>query len=527
MIIINIFIAIIIAIGFWRNTSKEHKRMVAKASFTKTAILFLLSLAMTFFYYKSYQVATFKNWVVVKGIKGSYSNNNDTIITNGDTIIKNNNDRIRLLTFLSKFTHNDLYYSEPYSQIWDSINYSGTRTYVQLYNNKGNTKWFPNITSDDIPNNYKEINHIYKVFYYTNTIPNFMPFAYYEDYSIEEYNKELNEGEYFDLDNFGFKISKNIDEIGNEYDKVFACQISSKKNNSNNDYTFFRFRTFSNYVNTLNFFSAADLSQCQYQIKISSDIKLDMLGMYFDLPIEISSLDVIKHHVSSKGFFVNLKDINNEGKNMFLDLHVKFPTLANLQLIRSLILTTLLTALLALFFKNLYYFGRKLYKRRKRKLYKKLKREQKKPFTYSRKMVLLWVPVGKFIVWSFIVVFAFLLFLSILNIHFRIDVTFKSKLKFIIAACIIVYVILVCWVSAFLYKRGYKISDLIYKLLYEPVESEKETDDVKPSPKAEEKVEETSKIEGSPSNEIANQEGAQKPSKQPPRPKKGKTRKRR
>ena len=527
MIIINIFIAIIIAIGFWRNTSKEHKRMIAKASLTKTVILFLLSAAMTFFYYKSYQVATFKNWVVVKGIKGSYSNKNDTIITNGDTIINNKNDRIRLLTILSKFTHNDLYLSEPTSQVWDSVNYSGIRTYVQLYNNKGNTKWYPNITVDDIPYNYKEINHIYKVFYYTNTIPNFMPFAYYEDYSLVRNNVELNKGEYFDLENYGFKISKNIDEIGKDYDKVFAAQISSKKNNSNNDYTFFRYRTFSNYVNTLNFFSAADLSQCQYQIKISSDINVDVLGMYFDLPIEVPSLDVIKHNVSSKGIFINLKNINNEGKNMFLDLHVKFPTLANLQLIRSLILTTLLTALLALFFKNLYYYSRKIYERHSRKIYKKRKEENKDPFAYSRKMALLWIPVGKIILWTFIFAFAFLLILSILNSPFRINVESVPFLIFKIGISLLLYMILLCGTFYFLYSKGIYLRDLKKRIINKYKEIKNKKEDIEPSLELEDKPEETSKIEDSTSNEISIQKDGQKSSRQSSRPQKRKPRKRR
>ena len=42
-----------------------------------------------------------------------------------------------------------------------------------------------------------------------------------------------------------------------------------------------------------------------------------------------------------------------------LSIHVELPTLANLQLIRSLILTTLITALVSLFFCNAYYLARR------------------------------------------------------------------------------------------------------------------------------------------------------------------------
>lgn len=517
MIIINIFIAIIIAIGFWRNTSKEHKRMVAKASLTKTAILFLLSAAITFFYYKSYQVATFRNWVVVKGVKGSYTNENDTIASNGDTIIYKAKDRIKLLTILSKFTNNDSFSAIPFLGMWDSINSSGTRTYIHLYNNKGNTKWYPNITPDDIPYNHEDISHKYKVSYYTNTIPNIMPFAYYDDYALYDDSLELAEGVFYEIGNYGFRLSKTLDDIGNNYDKCFVSDISTKKNNIYNEDIYFKVRTKSNYVNTLNFFSAADLSQCEYEVKLESDIPIENLSMFFDLPVEISSLNPSEHNVVSKGFYMNIEE-DIAGKTRYLIYHVKFPTLANLQLIRSLILTTLLTVLFSLFFKNLYYYCRKIFERRKR--------EKKTLFTYSRKMVLLWIPVGKFIVWSFILLCAFLLFLSILNLHFRIDATFVTSFKLIIAACIVLYVVLVCLVFSFLYRKGIYFRDLKEKIINKDKKIKNKKEDVKPSPEADEKVEETSKIEEKSSNEVAIQKDIQKPSSKLSQPKKGKTRKR-
>ena len=72
MQILNIFVAIIIAFGFWRKNNKEYDMKTAHASFSKTFILFILSVALTFFYYKTYQVATFKNYLYVEGIKGSF-----------------------------------------------------------------------------------------------------------------------------------------------------------------------------------------------------------------------------------------------------------------------------------------------------------------------------------------------------------------------------------------------------------------------------------------------------------------------
>ena len=54
-------------------------------------------------------------------------------------------------------------------------------------------------------------------------------------------------------------------------------------------------------------------------------------------------------------------------KFLGVSLHVKFPTLENKQLIRSLILTTVLTALLSLFLSNLYHCFRKVILSKKEK----------------------------------------------------------------------------------------------------------------------------------------------------------------
>ena len=326
------------------------------------------------------------------------------------------------------------------------------------------------------------------------------------------------EGVFYEIGNYGFRLSKTLDDIGNNYDKCFVSDISTKKNNIHNEDIYFKVRTKSNYVNTLNFFSAADLSQCEYEVKLESDIPIENLSMFFDLPVEISSLNPSEHNVVSKGFFMNIEE-DIAGETRYLIYHVKFPTLANLQLIRSLILTTLLTVLFSLFFKNLYYYCRKIFERRKR--------EKKTLFTYSRKMVLLWVPVGKFIVWSFILVCAFLLLLSILNLHFRIDATFVTSFKLIIAACIVLYVVLVCCVFSFLYRKGIYLRDLKEKIINKDEKINNKKEDIEPSLELEDKPEETSKIEDSTSNEVTIQKDAQKSSRQSSRSQKRKPRKRR
>jgi hypothetical protein len=66
-------------------------------------------------------------------------------------------------------------------------------------------------------------------------------------------------------------------------------------------------------------------------------------------------MEVNSYGILAKGDFLN-KDIVKNGSYRF---HIKLPTLANLQLIRSLILTTLLTAFSSMFILNLFYWLRK------------------------------------------------------------------------------------------------------------------------------------------------------------------------
>ena len=60
----------------------------------------------------------------------------------------------------------------------------------------------------------------------------------------------------------------------------------------------------------------------------------------------------------SYSYYINEFDKINPHKGSLL-LHVQFPTLANMQLIRSLVLTSLLTAFFSLFCLNVYYLVRK------------------------------------------------------------------------------------------------------------------------------------------------------------------------
>ena len=123
---------------------------------------------------------------------------------------------------------------------------------------------------------------------------------------------------------------------------------------------------YSKYTNSLDFFTSADISQYTYVISLNSDCPVKDLYVDYDIPIEMANNN---EHISvgTRGFYLDSVMVNNLRKVPSMGFQVKFPSLANLQLIRSLILTTLLTALFSLFCKNLYYSIRKwAYGRRKK-----------------------------------------------------------------------------------------------------------------------------------------------------------------
>jgi len=82
-IIISIvtFLIVLLFWGTWGLSSEEIDGKLDKASFGKTIILFFLTLAVSVFYVKTYNVATIKNIVKVKGINCSIDSNKNIVDT--------------------------------------------------------------------------------------------------------------------------------------------------------------------------------------------------------------------------------------------------------------------------------------------------------------------------------------------------------------------------------------------------------------------------------------------------------------
>ena len=106
-------------------------------------------------------------------------------------------------------------------------------------------------------------------------------------------------------------------------------------------------------INKMNFLTAADVSQFTYVLGVISKMPVKNIHVITDIPIEMCPID---EWVKPNTFGFDMEDgVSNDLNKSLTAVHIKLPTLANLQLIRSLILTTLITALVSLFAVNLYY----------------------------------------------------------------------------------------------------------------------------------------------------------------------------
>lgn len=456
MSIINIFIAIIVTIGFWKSSSKEQERKIANATFTKTVILLLLSVWTLFFYYKSYQVATFKNYIRVEGHKGIYETKRDSFPFQGDTIIKEyycSKDVINEIILASRFSNKRIGYHDPITNVIENDKNSRIRSYCVFSNRKGElSELYHRTDTIQLLKDHPEIKHLYDIEFYSNTIPSIFPFTIYEeDYKENEEFNPIIKNTYSQI--ISKKPLSNANkEIGYDYDKLLLSRLITHEIADSSKTISLSANNYAKNINTLNFFSAADLSQCNFEISVESDIPVNTLSLYFDIPIETSSLNIDKNKVSSRSFV--FKDLKSEyGKvNDFRFVHINFPTLSNLQLIRSLILTTILTALLSLTITNIYYYSRKKYK--------KYIRHHTISFAFKRKLVRLWIPVGEIILWSIVIVFAYLLSRAMCHKYYSISYWSVRLTQISTLLVATVYIILIITIFSILSRKGIYPSDI-------------------------------------------------------------------
>ncbi len=381
---INSFIAAFVALFFWGKATKDVEEKTQLASWVRTIIYGVMAFVVIVFYVKTYQVATVIHSAHISSIRSSVDSANN--IADSIAIIKIVN---RFSSGISENKEKNMLNTEEERELLKIAEKGGYFIAQNLYN--GNQ--YKKITNPKVKKEYYQnhkpysviryggypvdsLSHAYQVIYTTDDFPSLIPL--FPRYHFEKSQPIDNFGPYSltifsDYDSYdrGAWRGKSTQDIrGNGY--VIYDEEKNRQHESHihatvvtdtittKDVYHCEYMSANNFISNLNFFTAADISQYSFMLDIQSDCYVKELVMLYDLPIEINSFDscmtVSTTSIEFKGKYLNDNIVNN-GSRIF---HVKLPTLANLQLIRSLILTTLLTALVSLFFMNLFYALRRL-----------------------------------------------------------------------------------------------------------------------------------------------------------------------
>ena len=462
MEIVNIFIAIIVAFGFWRKSSKEQKRKTEKATLTKTVLLFLLTVGVTLFYYKTYQVARFKNHIYIEGVKGNFKSiygGEDWTKEDSALYIDNRDfipyDRVMEISLINRFTNNPLPPENEMGEIFKDKKQSGIRVSFDIASREQKPAIFFN-PDDSLTYHQAGLNldYMYQVVCATNEIPSIFPFRRNMEFESEEkYNNYIWKG--------GVQKREDIDDDLNTLLYSVCAHLEDSLLHSKNETV----ECYTENINTLNLLSAADLSQCEYEIRVFSLLPVDSLSLYFDIPVIISGLDIKKDDISSKKIKLDITDRARHPWGEYIEFHASMPTLSNMQLIRSLVLTTILTALCSLFLTNLFYYCRKLY----------LKHIRKGPLTYATKkrFLLVLIPSGRAVAWVLILFVSYLLWLVYNGDIIQVSDFMADYLVYFLMIGLAVFGILVYIFLNMMFKRGRYIRDIRFSIRKKKKDSKK------------------------------------------------------
>lgn len=382
------FVAILITIGFWSKMSADQELKIRNASWLRTYVYGVLALFLLMFYIKTNEVPVIKQQIDISAVRCAV-----------DSATKKIQDRA-CVTILNRYENNKLmsslndYISSKTGIKPDISDYILQRGEWKRYNvkyeqnggvivklgcaNDSTTRYVDNPNRQSLIEGFNipfEYNHFYVTTMFLSRISSILPFeGHVSPNSIECVYDSLSSffkifsGSILDYSK-SFELPGTQDYFG--HNGIVIGAYAGTRELKHNGFNNFIFPVRADFLNTMNVLSAADLSQCTYVININSDCPLNELYMNFDIPVELlpSKFNPDQMDAYDIAFFDSLKLATlNEDVMM---LHFKFPTMQNVQLVRSLILTTLLTAMLSLFFTN-FYFAFKKSVRRKKILSKKI-----------------------------------------------------------------------------------------------------------------------------------------------------------
>ena len=376
---LNSFISALIALFFFGKATTETEEKTKCTSWWSVLIYGILSALVGVFFYKTYQVTTLYNILQVMPIRTCYDEKGRVP------------DYIEKVEFYTRFS-DEATYQNPFLELtkgakddmYDFEKCGGAVCLVEaptadLTQLKYNTKIPDDYIKDlNLPN---ETKHIYNFALIANQLPTLKPIIFTINNQVGEW-VELGGSPYFLMrpgtesirdndrlyvripeDNPGNLDSDKLPEQTNVFGDGQLTYIDMAECLPDEFYAeesegvpvvYLGSRISGSEINKLNFFTAADVSQVTYGFEVHSDLPVKEVYLHTDIPIEIA-YETDSFSVGPMGFNIYGGELLRNVQKGIPFLHIKLPTLANLQLIRSLILTTILTALVSLFFMSLYY----------------------------------------------------------------------------------------------------------------------------------------------------------------------------
>lgn len=397
---INQFISSIVAIFYWGKTSSKTMEKILHVSGIKTSIYGFLTIVVLVLFYKTYQVATVFNMIQITGFRQACDSSEHVLDTvknlcivhrlaensmqQGDFLVNgikefSKDKEIDEKLCQSGGTYLDLFaFVHPYKYLQRKID---------GYDENAQRSFEMELDKNNIP--HENVNHLYQLSYLATNVPSFIPFypklegghdfeyfnnnIFYNSYIVNSRDNPLfsfiddytkNKGIQYYVKNDEEKV--NHPDVLNNGLAMTETMGTINLEEIDYDYAKLSFFAYNDITNKLNIFTAADISQYTYVLTLNSDCPVKSLYIDYDIPIETAQIDE-NMIIGTRGITLDSVFVKKLQRAPSIVFHIKFPSLANMQLIRSLVLTTLLTALFSLFCRNLYFCIRKwAYKRRKK-----------------------------------------------------------------------------------------------------------------------------------------------------------------
>ncbi len=360
-------ISALITIFLLDKSSKGMDERTKRSSWFRTSVYLILTIIFAVFFYRTSQVASIINDVKISSLRGyedSLHNSLDTI----EMVYLYNNFKT-----LGSYQNPFLDYLEKMSPGLEDGN-------VQIYFQEPSTESIIRNKDSLTDERKKEIENltgvpikpgsgpIYSVELFARSIPSLIPtFPKMKADKPNVKNDTLVSiiefvGNLKNIDRYGRKILEYKSEPA---EGLFADAFFNKRTTISH-YNFVQIESIilqHPLVNKLNVFSACDLSQYTYLLTLSSDMYIKNLTVAYNVPVEVGDYGE-ELHVEVNNFSIEDSAFLNRFHDRNMCFHVKLPTMANLQQIRSIILTAIVSALFSLFCTNLFYRVRKMVKER-------------------------------------------------------------------------------------------------------------------------------------------------------------------